>query len=57
MSRHLQTVLPLCDLIVGTEEEVHIAGGSSDTLAALRRIREVSNALIVLKRGPMGCVA
>jgi 5-dehydro-2-deoxygluconokinase len=57
VSAHLQTVLPLCDLIVGTEEEVHIAGGSSVTLAALRRIREVSNALIVMKRGPMGCVA
>jgi 5-dehydro-2-deoxygluconokinase len=57
VSAHLQTVLPLCDLIVGTEEEVHIAGGSTDTAAALRRIREVSQALIVMKRGPMGCVA
>ena len=28
-----------CDLIVGTEEELHIAGGSEDTLAALRAIR------------------
>ena len=57
VSEHLQTVLPLCDLIVGTEEEVHIAGGSPETLAALRRIRELSSALIVMKRGPMGCVA
>jgi 5-dehydro-2-deoxygluconokinase len=57
VSAHLQTVLPSCDLIVGTEEEVHIAGGSTDTQAALRRIREVSAALIVMKRGPMGCVA
>lgn len=57
VSAHLQTVLPLCDLIVGTEEEVHIAGGSTDSVAALRRIREVSRALIVMKRGPMGCVA
>jgi len=57
VSEHLQTVLPLCDLIVGTAEEVHIAGGSPETLAALRRIRELSNALIVMKRGPMGCVA
>ncbi len=57
VSRHLQTVLSLCDLIVGTEEEVHIAGGSPDTHAALRRIREISPALIVMKRGPMGCVA
>ena len=57
VSEQLQAVLPLCDLIVGTEEEVHIAGGSTDSTAALRRIREVSAALIVMKRGPMGCVA
>lgn len=57
VSEQLQAVLPLCDLIVGTEEEVHIAGGATDTLAALRRIRALSNALLVMKRGPMGCVA
>jgi 5-dehydro-2-deoxygluconokinase len=57
VSEHLQTVLPLCDLIVGTEEEVHIAGGSPESLAALQRIRELSSALIVMKRGPMGCAA
>ena len=34
---HLQAILPDCDLIVGTEEEMHIAGGAEDTLAALRR--------------------
>jgi 5-dehydro-2-deoxygluconokinase len=56
VSTHLQAILPDCDLIVGTEEEVHIAGGSPDTLAALSRIRELSpEAAIVLKRGPMGC--
>ena len=54
---HLQTILQGCDVIVGTEEEVHIAGGSTDTRTALRRIREVAPAaLIVLKRGPMGCI-
>ncbi len=57
VSEQLQAVLPLCALIVGTEEEVHIAGGSTDSLVALRRIRELSTALIVMKRGPMGCVA
>jgi len=57
VSEHLQTVLPLCDLIVGTEEEIHIAGGSPDSGAALRRIRELSAAPIVMKRGPMGCCA
>ena len=56
VTAHLAPVLPLCDLIVGTEEELHIAGGSQDTLAAIRAIRAQSNAVIVCKRGPMGCV-
>jgi 5-dehydro-2-deoxygluconokinase len=56
VSQHLQKFLPDCDLIVGTEEEVHIAGGSEDTLEALRTVRSLSSAVIVLKRGPMGCV-
>ena len=58
VSEHLQRVLPLCDLVVGTEEEIHIAGGSDDTRRALRRIRtSAPQALVVMKRGPMGCVA
>ena len=56
VSRRLQPILALCDLIVGTEEEVMIAGGIDDPLAALRAIREQSAATIVMKRGPMGCV-
>ena len=56
VSQHLQTILPLCDLIVGTEEELHIAGGTTDTLAAIRKVRELSAATVVCKRGPMGCV-
>ncbi len=55
VSAHLQTIVPLFDLIVGTEEEVHIAGGSTDTIAALRKLRELSNAVFVVKRGPLGC--
>lgn len=53
----IQSVLPLCDLIVGTEEEVHILGGTTDTIAALRVIRAKSDALLVCKRGARGCVA
>ena len=49
-------ILPDCDLIVGTEEEIHIAGGSEDTLEAIRLIRAISAATIVCKRGAMGCV-
>lgn len=57
VTAHLQPILADCDLIVGTEEELHIAGGTEDTLQALRNIRSISSALIVCKRGPMGCVA
>jgi len=56
VSAHLRTVLPDCDLIVGTEEEVLIAAGADDLRAALRTIRSLSSAVIVLKRGPMGCI-
>ena len=56
VTERLRTVLPDCDLIVGTEEEIHIAGGAEDTLAALRAIRTRSAATLVVKRGPMGCV-
>lgn len=56
VSAHLKTVLPECDLIVGTEEEVLIAAGAEDLHAALRTIRSLSAAVIVLKRGPMGCI-
>ena len=56
VSEHLLPVLPLCDLIVGTEEEVMIAGGIDDPLGALRAIRAATAATIVMKRGPMGCV-
>src|SRR5438132_14270441 len=29
VSKVLQSMLPWCDLVVGTEEEIHIAGGAS----------------------------
>ena len=53
----LQSSLHLFDLIVGTEEEFHIAGGSTDTIAALRAVRAVSGATLVCKRGAMGAAA
>ncbi|MCB2134066.1 MAG: 5-dehydro-2-deoxygluconokinase, partial [Rhodobacteraceae bacterium] len=53
----LQATLGLFDLIVGTEEEFHIAGGTTDTVAALRAVRALSGATLVCKRGPMGAVA
>ncbi|MBS1050349.1 bifunctional 5-dehydro-2-deoxygluconokinase/5-dehydro-2-deoxyphosphogluconate aldolase [Gluconobacter japonicus] len=56
VTSYLQKILPDCDLIVGTEEELHIAGGSENTLEAIKTIRELSKGTIVCKRGPMGCV-
>ena len=56
VTEHLKPILADCDLIVGTEEELHIAGGSEDTLQAIRNIRSASKGTIVCKRGPMGCV-
>ena len=53
----LQAHLHLFDLIVGTEEEFHIAGGTTDTVAALRAVRAVSGAVLVCKRGAAGAVA
>ena len=57
VTRRLQAHLGLFDLIVGTEEEFHIAGGSTDTIAALRAVRALSDATLVCKRGPMGAAA
>lgn len=55
VTAELQSVLHLFDVIVGTEEEFHIAGGSTDTLAALKAVRSVSDATLVCKRGASGC--
>ncbi|MEC7670457.1 MAG: 5-dehydro-2-deoxygluconokinase, partial [Pseudomonadota bacterium] len=57
VTQKLQSTLHLFDLIVGTEEEFHIAGGSTDTIEALRAVRKVSNATLVCKRGADGAVA
>jgi 5-dehydro-2-deoxygluconokinase len=57
VTRALQDVLPLVDLVVGTEEEIHILGGTTDTIAALRTIRKSTGALLVCKRGALGCTA
>jgi 5-dehydro-2-deoxygluconokinase len=57
VTRKLQATLHLFDLIVGTEEEFHIAGGTTDTIAALRAVRAVSDATLVCKRGAKGAAA
>jgi 5-dehydro-2-deoxygluconokinase len=55
VTAHLQAILPLFDLVIGTEEEFAIAGGSTDIVAALAAVRKVTKATLVVKRGPMGC--
>ena len=56
VTQRLQSIVQHCDIVVGTEEELHIAGGDGDTLTAIRAIRNLTAATIVCKRGPMGCV-
>jgi 5-dehydro-2-deoxygluconokinase len=55
VTAHLQKILPKLDLVIGTEEEMNIAGGGTDIMASLRRIRELTAAVLVVKRGPLGC--
>ncbi|HEX5128877.1 MAG TPA: PfkB family carbohydrate kinase, partial [Usitatibacter sp.] len=56
VSQTIKSILVDCDLVVGTEEEIRIAAGVDDLLGALKAIRALSKATIVLKRGPMGCI-
>ena len=51
-----QSVLADTDLVVGTEEEIAIAAGTSDLPSALKAIRALTAATIVLKRGAKGCI-
>ena len=53
----LSEVLPACDLIVGTEEEFRMAGGNADMMSALRALRARTPAILVVKRGALGCAA
>ncbi|MDO4434826.1 MAG: 5-dehydro-2-deoxygluconokinase [Cardiobacteriaceae bacterium] len=56
VSQHLQAQLPLFDLVIGTEEEFLIAGGvENDLIASLKKARECTEAVFILKRGALGC--
>ncbi len=56
VTREIQAFLPDCDLVVGTEEEIRVAGGGASALEALAAIRSLTRATIVMKRGVAGCV-
>jgi 5-dehydro-2-deoxygluconokinase len=55
VTAHIQRILPLMDLVIGTEEEFRIAGGKTDLIDALAMVRAVTPATLVVKRGPLGC--
>ena len=55
VTAHLKRILPKFDLVIGTIEEFNIAGGSTDIMTSLRAVRAVSPAVLVVKRGAMGC--
>jgi 5-dehydro-2-deoxygluconokinase len=55
VTAHLQRILPKIDLAIGTIEEFNIAGGSTDIMQALAAVRAVSKAVLLVKRGPLGC--
>jgi 5-dehydro-2-deoxygluconokinase len=55
VTAHLQRILPLFDLVIGTEEEFRIAGGKNELVDALAMVRAVTSATLVVKRGPLGC--
>lgn len=50
-----QSILASCDLLVGTEEEVCIAGGAATLDAALSNLRQFTQAPVVVKSGEKGC--
>jgi len=55
VTAHLQRILHKIDLAIGTIEEFNIAGGHGDIIASLQAVRRISDATLVVKRGPMGC--
>jgi 5-dehydro-2-deoxygluconokinase len=57
VTARLREAARVCDLIVGTEEEFQVLGGETDPIAALQAVRRETGALLVCKRGPLGCVA
>lgn len=56
VSAVLREFLPDCDLLVGTEQEICIAGGHADRETSLDRIRALTRATVVMKTGASGCV-
>ena len=56
VTERMHSILPHFQLIVGTEEEFNIAGGSEQLIDSLKVVREHSQATLLVKRGAAGCV-
>ena len=46
VTEHLQSIVADCDLIVGTEEEIRIAGGQASTIDSLKALRALTAATL-----------
>ena len=55
VTAHLTKMLPRFDLVIGTIEEFNIAGGRGDIMESLAAVRRCTKAVLVVKRGPLGC--
>ena len=55
VTAHLQKMLRRFDLVIGTIEEFNIAGGRGDIIESLAAVRRCTKAILVVKRGPLGC--
>ena len=55
VTAHLQRLLAKFDLVIGTIEEFNIAGGGTDIIQSLTAVRRHTQAVLVVKRGPIGC--
>src|SRR5439155_10734299 len=55
VTAHLQRLLAKFDLVIGTIEEFNIAGGDTDIIQSLTAVRRHTQAVLVVKRGPIGC--
>jgi len=55
VTSELSKIIDKADLIVGTEDEIRIAGGTRDVDKSLSGIREKTDAVVVVKHGDAGC--
>jgi len=56
VSERLSEIIPHCELIVGTEEELLAASNQSTIEKAIVFLKEHSNGMIIQKRGGEGCL-